>query len=142
MEIADVRKRVLQTIERARQGAAGRRIRADQAACDYEAFLDRIAIPLCRQVANALRAAGYAWRVSTPAGGVRLASDRSAEDYIALTLETGGPLPAVIGHTSRARGRRVVETERALGRGGPIRDLTEEAVLDFLVQELEPFVER
>ncbi|MGE5243468.1 MAG: hypothetical protein ACM3SQ_04500 [Betaproteobacteria bacterium] len=142
MEIADVRKRVLETIDRARRTAAGRRTRADQAARDYDLFLERIATPLFRQVANALRAEGYTWSVSTPSGSVRLASDRSGEDYIALTLETAGPAPEVVGHTSRARGHRVIETEQPIGRGESIPELTEQAVLDFLMKELEPFVER
>ena len=47
-----------------------------------------IAVPLFRQVANALKADGYAFTVFTPSGSVRLMSDRVADDYIELTLDT------------------------------------------------------
>jgi hypothetical protein len=36
----------------------------------------------------------------------------------------------------------VTETEVQLGSGGPVRDLTEEDVLAFVLKELEPFVDR
>ena len=141
MEIADVRKRVLQTIERAKREASARRARGDEASRDYGEFLDRLAVPLFHQVARALRAEGHAFNVFTPSGSVRLASERSGEDYIELLLDTSGTTPQVVGHCSRSRGRRVLETERPIGEG-PIADLTEEDVLAFLLKELEPFVER
>jgi hypothetical protein len=142
MQISDVKKRVVETIERARRAAAERRVRNDEAAREYAVFLEQVATPVFRQIANVLRAEGYPWQVSTPSGSVRLASERSGEDYIELSLDTTGGAPEVLGHSSRARGRRVIETERALGPGGPVRDLTEQMVLDFVMKELEPFVER
>ena len=142
MEIADVRKRVLETIDRAKRGATERRARVDQAAREYDVFLDQMAVPLFRQVASALRAEGHLFSVFTPSGSVRLTSDRSAEDYIELALDTTGAHPQVLGHSSRSRGRRGTETERPLGQGGPVRDLTEEDVLAFVMKELEPLVER
>jgi len=140
MEIADVRKRVLATIERAKQRAAERRARGDEAARAYSTFLETIAVPMFRQIGNVLRAEGYPFGVFTPSGSVRLMSDRAAEDFIELTLDTtGGGAPLVIGHTSRRRGRRVTENERAIGEPAA---LTEVDVLDFLATELEAFVER
>jgi hypothetical protein len=141
MEVSDVRRRVLGTIERARRSAAERRERADEAAKEYELFLERIAIPLFRQVASALKPEGYPFTVFTPGGSVRLMSDRNAEDYIELTLDTAGERPAVVGHSRRARGSRVVESEYPLGNG-PLRELTEDQVLAYLLRELEPFVDR
>jgi hypothetical protein len=141
MEISNIKRRVSEAIERAKRGAAERRTLADQAAKEYAEFLERAAIPIFRQVANVLRAQGYTFNVFTPAGSVRLMSERAAEDYIELTLETAGGQPAVVGHTSRVRGRRVTASERPLG-SGPIRDLTEDDVLEFVLQELEPFVEK
>ena len=139
MEIADVRKRVNQAVERAKRRAAERRARSDEATRAYDAFLEGTAVPLFRQLSNVLRAQGYMFTVFTPSGSVRLMSDRGGEDYIELTLDTTGPAPAVVGHSSRARGRRVVEAEHAIG--DPAR-LTEEDVLAFVLKELEPFVER
>ena len=96
-------------------------------------------MPLFKQVANVLRIGGYLFTVFTPSGSVRLMSDRSAEDYIEVSLDTTGDRPQVIGHASRSRGRRVVDAERAIGEPG---ELTEEELLAFLLKELEPFVER
>lgn len=141
MEISDIRKRVLQTIDYAKKTAGNRRTRADQAGREYDVFLERIGIPLFRQVANVLRAEGYPFNVFTPGGSVRLMSDRTAEDYIELTLDTGGDEPRVLGHTSRSRGRRVIESERPVAARTP-GELTEDDVIAFLLRELEPFVDR
>ena len=139
MEIADVRKRILTTIERSKQRAAERRARTDEASRAYSSFLEEIAIPLFRQAANVLKVEGYPFSASTPSGSVRLMSDRTAEDFIEVLLDTSGDTPHVMGHTSRSRGRRVIEHERAIG--DPER-LDENAVLDFLAKELEAFVDR
>ena len=141
METGEVRKRLLHTMERARRAAAERRVRVDEASREYEIFLERIAVPLFHQVAGALRAEGYVFNVFTPGGSLRLMSERASQDYVELTLDTTGPEPQVIGHSSRSRGRRVLESERPLG-DGPIRELTDEHVLQFVLKEIEPFVER
>jgi hypothetical protein len=139
MEISIVRRRLTETIDRAKKQAAERRGRSDQASRDFDVFLQKIAVPLFRQVANALKADGYAFTVFTPSGSVRLMSDRSASDYIELTLDTSDNPPRVMGQISRSRGQRVLDTERAVGAPGA---LTEDEVLDFLLKELEAFVER
>jgi hypothetical protein len=139
MEIADVRKKVVETIERAKRHAADHRARADEATVAYEAFLGLTAVPMCRQIVNVLRAHGYAFNVFTPGGSVRLAPERGTDDYIELTLDTTGEEPLVIGHTRRSRGRRVVDAERPVGDPAV---LTEEDVLAFVLKELEPFVDR
>jgi hypothetical protein len=141
METSDVRKKVHETIERARRRAADRRAHGDEASRDFDAFLERVAVPLVRQVANVLKADGYHFTVFTPAGSVKLMSDRRAEDYIELTLDASGDSARVVGHTSRLRGRNVIEAERPVGNGKP-ESISEEELLDFLMKELEPFVER
>lgn len=141
METSTVRRRVIEIIERAKRSAAQRRVRSDEAARAYGEFLQHIAIPLVRQVAGALKASGYPFGVFTPGGAVRLISEKASEDYIELSLDTSGEEPVVMVHVSRARGRRIVEAERPLA-AGPIGDLTEDQVLEFLIRELEPFVER
>lgn len=139
MEISLVRKRLTETIERARKQAAERRGRSDQAGRDFTVFLQKVAVPLCRQIANALKADGYAFTVFTPSDSVRLMSDRSADDYIELTLDADENPPQVIGEISRTRGSRVIDAERAVGAPA---EITEEQLLDFLLKELEAFVER
>jgi hypothetical protein len=141
MEISDVRKRVTETIERARRSSQERRHRVDGATADFGQFLERIGVPLCRQIANALKAAGYPFSVNTPSGAVRLVSERSGDDYIELTLDPESEGPWVVGRTHRTWGRRTIDAERPI-RQCPIRDLTEEDLLSFLMKELEPFVSR
>jgi hypothetical protein len=139
MEISLVRRRLTETIERAKKQAADRRGRGDAAAREFEVFLQKIAVPLFRQIANALKADGYAFTVFTPSGSVRLMSDRAAEDYIELTLDAAANPPQVVGQVSRTRGRRVIDAERPIGAP---ETLTEEQLLDFLLKQLEAFVER
>ncbi len=139
MEISLVRRRLTETIERAKKQAAERRGRTDQASREFEVFLQKIAAPLFRQVANALKVDGYTFTVFTPSGSVRLMSDRAAEDYIEVTLDTSDDPPRVMGQTSRNRGRRVIDAERAIGTPDT---MTEEDVLEFLLTELQAFVER
>jgi len=52
MEISLVRKRLSDTIERAKRQAAERRARGDQASRDFDLFLQKIAVPLFRQLAT------------------------------------------------------------------------------------------
>jgi hypothetical protein len=141
MEIADVKRRVVDAIDRAKRGAAERRARVDAAAKAYDAWLSQVAVPIFRQVAAVLKAEGYPFTVFTPSGGVRLMSDRSSTDYIEVGLDTSGREPLVVGHTSRARGRRVQEHEQPVG-GGDATKLTEQDVLAFIVEQLEPLVEK
>jgi hypothetical protein len=139
MEIADVKRRVVETIDRARRRGADRRARTDAAAKSYEAFLTGTAVPIVRQVANVLRAEGYPFDVFTPAGGVRLASERGAGDYIELELDTSDDRPSVVGRVKRSRGDDVMESEQRMG--DPLA-LGEEEVLAFILKELETFVEK
>ena len=141
METSLVRQRVLRLIENARRSAAERRTRNDDAARVYEHFLDQVAIPVFRQVAGALKAEKFPFTVSTPSGSVRLVSDKSAENYIEISLDTAGDRPVVMGHTSRVRGRRVMESERPIAEA-LVSELTDEDVLAFLLREIELFLER
>jgi hypothetical protein len=139
METADVRKQVLRAIEQSRQRAAERRARNAEAERSFDAFLMNAAVPTVRQVANILKAEGIAFTVFTPSGSVRMMSERSTEDFIEVSLETDGEAPQVVGRTSRSRGSRVIQIERAIGAPDAI---TESALLAFLLNALEPFVER
>jgi len=141
MEIADVRRRVHETIERARRQATARRGRKEEADRDFQRLLEFIAVPLFRQLANVLKIEGYQFNVFTPSGSVRLGSERSGEDYIEIVLDTSGDEPRVLGRIGRSRGRRVISAERVVGDGSPA-NITEEDLLAFVMKELEPFVDR
>jgi len=141
METSEVRRRLLQAISRAKQEASTRRAEADRAATDFERFLEDVAAPVVRQFAGALRAEGYPFQIATPAGLLRLESERSRQDTIEIALDTS-ERPVVVGRTSRGRGRRLVSEERPLRESTAIADLTDEDVLAYLLSVIPPFVER
>jgi hypothetical protein len=142
VEVSEVRRRLRAAVEEARQSAAERRVRTDAAARDYEEFLTHRAVPVFHQLAAALTGEGHLFKVFTPAGSVRLASERSHEEFIEVALDDASDFPTVVGRTSRGRGRRMVSSERPVRDGVAIGDLTEEDVLDFLLKEITPFIER
>jgi len=141
MDTGEVRKRLQHAIERAKRAGGERRARNDEATRAFNTFLDQVAVPLFKQIGNVLRTENYPFTVFTPSGSVRLMSDRSADDYIELALDSTGDTPRVMARVSHSRGRRVVDAERVVGSGQP-DTLTEEELLAFLLKELEPFVER
>ena len=141
MEIAIVRQRVREAMEQAKRRAHERRGRTDAASRAFDIFLSSTAVPLVRQIANILRADGYLFNVFTPSGSVRLMSDKSAEDFIELTLDTTTDPPRVTSRASRTHGRRGVHSERVVGSGDPGL-ISEDELLTFLLQEIAPFVER
>jgi hypothetical protein len=142
MEVSEVRRRVRAAIEKAKQNAAERRARNDAAARDYQVFLTERATPVFHQFAAALTAESHPFKVFTPAGSVRLSAERSPDEFIELVLDDSSDPPAVLGRTTRGRGRRMISNERTVGAGAPVADLTDEDVLTFLVEEIVPFVER
>lgn len=141
LEVPDVRRRLRQAIAQAKQAAAARRADIDAADRDYQRFLERVAEPVFRIVAAALKAENHPFLIATPAGGLRLESERSREDFIELALDTS-EAPVVVGRVSRGRGRRMIATERPLREGAAVAELTEDDVLEFLLSEIAPFVER
>jgi hypothetical protein len=93
-------------------------------------------------MANVLKAEGYPFTVSTPSGGLRLASDRGRDDYVEFALETTGDSSVVIGRIRYTRGSRTLEDERPIRAGTSPQDLSDTDVLAFLVSALEPWLER
>lgn len=142
IETAEVRKRLLQAIDHVRRTAAAHRADADLASSRFDEFARTTAAPVFRQAAQALRAEGFAFQVFTPAGSVRLASERSGEDFIELALDTARQPVALVGRISHTRGRHVVENERVVFEGPDLERMTDEHVLEFLLEALPPFVER
>ena len=142
MEVSDIRRRVRTAIEAARLRAAERRARATAATRDYEAFLEQRAVPVFHQFASALVGEGHLFKVFTPAGTVRLAAERSPDEFIELALDDSSDPPEVVMRTSRGRGRRMVSDVQPLRDRAAIASLTDEDVLAFLLKEIVPFVER
>jgi hypothetical protein len=142
MEVSDVRRRIRTAIETARARRAERRTRADEAVRAYEQFLSATAVPAFQSVAAALKGEGHRFNVLTPAGTVRLSPERQSEDFIELSLDTERERPAVMLRSARGRGRRMIESERALREDLPIGELAEEDVIAALIDEAIPFIER
>jgi murein DD-endopeptidase MepM/ murein hydrolase activator NlpD len=142
MESGEVRKRLLHTIDRVRREAVAHRAEADRAREAFEVFLNETASPVFRQLSQALKAEGYPFQVSTPAGSVRLTSDRSGDDFIELSLDTERRPVAVVARIRRARGRHPVEHDLVVHEGADLAPLGDEQVLHFVLDQLAPFVER
>ena len=142
MEVSLVRKRLKSAIDRARERSQQRRQRTAEAERAYQKFLDEIATPIAKQLANSLKAEGYAFTVFTPGGGLRLASDRGRDDYIELALDNTGDEPQVVGRLSRTRGSRTIEDERPVKPGVAPESITEDELLEFFLDALEPWLER
>ena len=142
VEVSLVRNRLNRAIEAARERAQQRRLRAAAAERTYETFLQDVATPVTRQVASTLKVENIAFSIFTPSGGLRLASDRGRDDYIEFALDAASDPPQVVGRISRTRGSRTLNEERPIKRGTPPEGLSEEDVLAFLLDALEPWLER
>ena len=142
MEVPEVRRRLRGAIEAARAQAAARRHRADTASQEFDAFLSERATPVFRTFAEALAAEGHLFKLHTPAGSIRLASQKSPDDFIEIVLDGDADPPQALGRVSRGRGRRNISSERPVRRGTAVADLNDEDVLAFLLEEIVPFVER
>ena len=142
MEVSLVRNRLKRAIDAARERGQQKRQRSAAAEKSYEAFLNDVATPVTRLVANTLKAEGYAFTVFTPGGGLRLASDRGRDDYIEFALDGGTDPPQAVGRISHTRGSRTLNDERPTKPGTPPEALSEEDVLTFLLDALEPWLER
>ena len=139
METSAVRKRILDVLNAARRDAAERRTRNTEAGAAYEKFLESVATPVCRQVADVLKAERLLFGVQTPAGAVRVVSERSAEDFIEIRLDTRAARPTVVVHVERVRGRERFEDVQPLREGVGIEHLTEDDVLDAIASVIGVF---
>jgi hypothetical protein len=142
IDVGEVRRRLKGALETARRTAAERRTRSDEAARQYDAFLAQRAVPVFQHMASALTAEGHPFKMMTPSGAVRLSPERAPDEFIELTLDSSFDPPEVVMHVVRGRGRRTIETEQPLRERTAVADLTEEHVLEVLIREVVPFVQR
>ncbi len=141
-DVADVRQRLRRMIEQARHDAAERRKRAETDTEAAERFLESVAVPVMQQVATVLRAEGLGFRLSTPAGSVRLVSEGQNQDYVDLSVDATSDPVTILTEVAHVRGRRVSTVERPLAPDVPLDQLTDEHVLAFLLDALKVFVAR
>ena len=132
-DVAIVRKRVRAAIEQARRDQADRRGRVAEAQQKYDEFLASAAIPAFRMIANVLKSEGLNFEVMTPAGGVRLQSERSREDAIEMELDTTADPPQPLVTVTRVRGSRVAQSDRSIKGSNPLVHLTEDDVIEMLL---------
>jgi hypothetical protein len=142
LEVSHVRRQLQSATAAARQRAQERRQRAAAAEKAFAVFLQDVATPVTRQLANALKVEGQAFTVFTPGDGLRLAADRGRDDFIEFALDTLADPPQVIGRISHSRGSRTIDEERPIKPGTPPDALTDQDVLDFLLAALEPWLAR
>src|SRR5580765_6991622 len=142
MEVSEVRKRILDTIARSKSEAAARRARNAEVATAYERFLENVATPLVHQVASILKVEKFQFAVHTPAGAVRLVSERSPDDFIEIRLDTSGQVPQVVVHVERVRGRETIVEDRPVSPGVAAEHLSDQDVLDTVADALLTFIEK
>ena len=142
IETSELRKRLRHAIEERRKATAARRQQLDAASAAFTELLESTATPLVQMLANALRAEGHNFTVFTPNGGLRMALAKSADDYVEFALDASQDEPFAILRVNRTRGRRVVQHERPVKGRTPVERLSEEDVLQALLDEIAPFVER
>jgi len=142
MEVSDVRRRLRSAIDDAKKRSAERRTRVDDARRAWERLLPEVAVPTFHTMAGALTAEGHRFKVFTPGEAVRLSLERSAEEFVELSLDTERDEPALLLRSTRGRGRRIVSTERIVREGAQIGGVTQEDLVAAMLEELIPFIER
>jgi len=142
VETSDVRRRLRGAIEQAKRRAADRRAVADEASRVWAERLPEAIVPAFQAVLNVLSGDGFKFSLSTPGEAARLSSDRSSAEFVEVALDTSRELPAVIVRSTRGRGSRTIESERVVAEGPEIAELTQDAVIGVLIEEIVPFIER
>jgi hypothetical protein len=142
MEISDVRRRLRGAIEEAKRRSVDRRGLADEAARVWEERLSTAVVPAFQAMQLALNGEGFRFAVSTPGKTARLSPERSPAEFIELALDIERDLPAVLVRSTRGRGRRMLSAERIVAEGPDIPEITQQAIVEILVEELVPFLER
>lgn len=135
-----LRKRVRSEIEAARRASATRRERTSAATREFEQMLEERAVPAFRAMANVLRAEGIPFELTTPSGGVRLVADKNRDDVVELELDASIDPPQPLLSTVQSRGSRTLRTERFLKEGSPISEITEDDILNALLEQLKPWL--
>lgn len=142
METSDVRRRLRGAIEQAKRRAADRRAVADEASRVWAERLPEAVVPAFQAVLNVLSGDGFKFSLSTPGEAARLSPERSSAEFVEVALDTTRELPAVIVRSTRGRGSRTIESERVVAEGPEIAELSQDAVIGVVIDEIVPFIER
>jgi hypothetical protein len=71
---------------------------------------------------------------------VRLQSERNRDDAIEMELDTSADPPQPLVTITRVRGSRVVRSDRSIKGSNPLVQLTEDDVVEMLLEELRPWL--
>jgi len=142
MEISDVRRRLRGAIDQAKRRAADHRAVAAEASRVWSQCLPETIVPAFQAVHNALSGDGLKFSLSTPGETARLSPERSSAEFVEMSLDTNRDLPAVLLRSTRGRGSRTIESERVVAEGPEIAELTQEVVVDAVIEGIVPLIER
>ena len=141
LENSEIRRQIRLMIAESKRGAEERRARAESEVRVGKRLLRTVVVPMFKTVAEALRIEGYAFRVSTPVDSVRISVESAGENFIEMIFDSAHDQLALRGRVSRLRGRELVVDERIISAGLELSLLGDEQVLEFLLSELQPFVD-
>ena len=142
LEVPQIRRRVQLRLGDLKRAAGTRRERVAAAERVYATFLSEVAVPVFTTFAQTLTSENYPYKVVTPGDTVRLVSERSNRTFVDLRLDTALPAPAVIAEVGRERGSRVTTDDRLVAEGVAIEAITDEHVLEFLLEVMADVIER
>ena len=71
---------------------------------------------------------------------MRLQSELNREDAINLELDTTADPPQPLVTITRVRGSRVTQSDRSIKGSNPLVQLTEDDVIEMLLEELRPWL--
>ena len=141
LENSEIRRQVRLMIAESKRGGEERRARAESEVRVGKRLLRTVVVPMFKTVAEALKVEGYAFRISTPVDSVRISVEGSGENFIEMIFDSAHDQLALRGRVSRLRGRQVLVDERSISAGSELSFLEDEQVLEFLLAELQPFVD-
>ena len=142
IDLGEVRRQLRLAIEAAKRDAAAHRRDADEAAASFAFLLEHVAVPLFRQFTSALRAEGLLFRVVTPAGAVRIEAERSADNFLELSLAAAQRPIALLLRRGYTRGHHVYTDDRVMAEGADFSGVTPANLLAALLDAATPFIER
>ena len=141
LENSEIRRQVRLMIAESKRGGEERRARAESEVRVGKRLLRTVVVPMFKTVAEALKVEGYAFRISTPVDSVRISVEGSGEKFIEMIFDSAHDQLVLRGRVSRLRGRQVLVDERIISAGSELSLLEDEHVLEFLLAELQPFVD-
>lgn len=129
-------------MDEARRRVVERRALVDDTTTAYARILETIVRPVFQTIAAALTPEGHRFDVETPAGLTRLVRKGHPEERIELALDTEREVPAIVLRAMRGRGSRMLAIEEVVAEGPAIAEITDSNLLDAIIQQLIPLLER